>query len=242
MMSSDRVRAPEGASEERQLLAHAFEPKRMRFSRLPDREFDALLATLLRSIVLRELRGFQPLEVFLRERGKEFGPLPDDLELLTSGFAEFEPRMKTQVQGICREVTAYEQVFGRHETDEETTDWKVQNEWGEGSYVKRGWVKDLLVMRPPNYSHAYDNLVEVEYRYTKVPTKNQFTINHVHLRHVHPELFREYFGYHACHIVQYMIWEISSIYSRTQNELASKATYMQQQHEFWERLSSCISE
>ena len=214
--------------------------KRVTLSELYPGELQALLTKELNGLDLKELRGFKELKETLSRRGDEPLKVSDAPAFVCHGSIAEPLTLKSHTIRVCRGILTQRLTYRRHETDVETNDWKTAHEWGLSGYLYRGHESLLLMRRFPNYWEANDLLVEVTYNYIKVPNEKEYIINEVSTRQIPISVFCRHFGKKAPEVACNLLWELSSIYRLTAEEMESKARQIRQASVKRERLADSI--
>jgi hypothetical protein len=235
-MTSD-MSAGTKSSVAREQLDIALGEKRVSLEALSPRELDDLLREHFREIPLSEIRGFQTLSAVLVRRGDY--PL-----VIAEGARLVSPNMSvtftSQMRRFCRGLYEFSGTYRRHESNEETDDPQVAQQWGESAYLAKGVERVILMHRKTSF-RAHEGLTDVVYSYTKVPHKNLHEINHVNVSFVPLYEFSSYFGERAPGLALELIWEMESAIGNTCDALERQLTSMRKKHAVWQRFSNSVS-
>lgn len=252
MASVNKKESPKTEAQER--LEYALGEKSVRFGDLSETEGDERLRSTLADVRLRELRGFTPLKELLTfhpnsstnmERYTvdiETLDLSPDVYLATIlEFAGSPINMDTHMMRVPYHAIKWVPVFKRHESGEETEDYKIAYSWGRSAYHYKGNAEFLTIRRPHNHTRADENLVIVRHWYEKVPLEKRHIITQIQVQPLPFENFRKYFGSSHAHMAVKVISELTSIYRRTVSELENEAGSLRKKTVELEKLSEALS-
>lgn len=243
-MTSDKTKA--APSSARIQLAYACGEHRVDLGELTEDELSKFLFERLCEVELRELRGFMPIRDLLSQDGDDPMRVADTCKLLRASlFADSQLdeafSLDAQATRVCRGVCFQKLTFRQHESKKETTDRAIAQEWGKGGYVYSGVERILILARLPNHSRAYQNLVSLDYRFTKVPHERRFLIHAVAATSLSAESFCSFFGKEAPDIARDLLWELRAVHSRTLDELVHQAEEMRRKVDAWNQLGKRIA-
>lgn len=240
-MTSDTTKAINEPSLAQIQLEFALGDKRVHLKDLTEQELAVFLTQKLLQVELRELRGFTPLTDALERHGDVPISVGGEVEPLFVGFpADMTPTLRTQAIRVCRGVCSQTITYKRMESGEETSDYQVAKTWGMGAYITRGEERILVMLRPSTHARATDNLVVVDYGYTKVLHAYRFEIQTILATQLPPQKFSAFLGKAAPEIARDLMWEIRTIHARTLSDLAGQAEWMRKSLSKWERISDSI--
>ncbi len=221
-------------------LQFATGEKRIALSELHPEELRALLIKELGGLDMKELRGFRELKETLSRRGDEPLQVSDAPAFVCHGSPDEPFTLKSHTIRVCRGVLSQKQTYRRHETDAETDDWETARGWGRSGYLYRGQESLLLMRRLPDYWDTNGLLVEVAYNYIKIPNEKEYVINEISARPIPISAFCKHFGKEAPAVARNLLWELSSIYRLTADEMENKARQIRQATVKRERLADSI--
>lgn len=214
--------------------------KRVALGELHPDELRALLRKELDRLDMKELRGFRELKETLSRRGDEPLKVSDAPFFVCHGSPKEPFTLKSHTILVCRGVLSEKLTYRQHETGAETDDWKTAHEWGRSGYLYRGQESLLLMRRLPDYWEANDLLMFVMYNYIKVPNKKEYVINEISARPIPIPFFCKHFGKKAPEVARDLLWELSSIYRLTAEDMENKARLIRQSSLKRERLADSI--
>jgi len=244
VMTSDTTEKSNRMSAERQKLDLVLSSHRVNLSRFTPGELQDLLQHWLYQVDPRELRGFTELQQTISRRGEppfsiSLSVAPDAEIVLSSEF-NGPLDLKTHTMTAYRGALSSVYTYGRHESDEETTDWQVASSWGEEAYLVLGKETTLLFRRQPNHSRGDENLILVNCHFQKVPHEDNWLVQRIVAEQISIGSFSERFGAAAPKIAVSLIWAIRDIVSRTHKELVSTADTMKRRLDEWEGIAKAI--
>lgn len=232
-------------------LAYALGVRRVPFAELSKKEGDEQLKGALQNIDLRELRGFKPLRELLIFSpgsvvygGARIHTLDVEILRLKEGvtFPEGAPGdLQTHALSLCRRYVQAQAVFKRHESDEETSDWRVANEWGRYGYHARGSALSLMLRRPRNHTPAEENLLLVGIEYQKIPHEERHAITSLTAVNTSLEDLRVRFGDSFPEVAIEMLQRLKHAYWETVQELEHQLKRAKGVEAKFERLTESLT-
>jgi hypothetical protein len=248
-MTSDKA----GSSRTRNQLDYALGKKRISLRGLKPKEFDDFLEAELSKINLRELQGFEPLEELISRRpgsviyGSHVRQDPSEtvsvapatkFEVASSVPPPFN--LKTHVVWVSQGVLSQLVTWRRFESQEETTDWKVADNWKGGRYIQK-MEEEILVLRcPADHSGADENIFIVWYVAEKVPHEDEMVVKVVRVKLVPISKFRKQFGKKYPSVAIELISRIAMLSSITLDALKNNVTVFQRSVVDIQRLSDAL--
>lgn len=240
------------ATPAQQMLDYALGKKRVSFGELSQAEGDEILRRELYEMDLRELRGFKPLRNLFTYSPGSFvigscrtHTLAVQTLFLseTVSFCSDDPSvdLDTQMTRINRDYIHRQNIFKRHETQEETMDPKVARSWGESAYHWQGSAEVLTLRRPRNHTRGDANLFRVALSYEKVPLKDEHAITHLTATKLPFENLRPFLRDQYPRVAVEIIQDIRDAYKSTAGELENQMRMMERRAAELEKLTNALT-
>lgn len=229
-MTSATAGSTPGQSRAAQDLDLVLLNKRVPLSELTSRELDEFLTGQLCSVDIKRLHGFHSISDVFYELHKDLTLyMSADMDVATVGFDDIPIlNPKSQVILVCGgHFTRSMAVYRRHEFDGETIDPEVFRGWGKSGYMYSAIDTALFILRSERPT-AENMLIEVQYSYTKIPCESKYMINTLRAKVISASKFSGHYKEQASRLARQLIWDISTIYRKTADEMQQKATGMRE--------------
>jgi hypothetical protein len=218
--------------------------KRVLLSNLKPDELQTLMYNELKDLDL-DLEHFSVFEELQSILSKGAGGDPrvrvkNGLMIAFSESPKETFNLRSHVVNVGRDVLFQNLTWRQYETGAETTDRSVYNEWGNNGYLWQGKESILIMRKFSGRWNVDDLLMCLDYRYVKIPNKNEYVIDEIYATPVPVSDFCNFFGKNSSEIACNILWELSSIYRQTADHMEMRAKKIRERAFAKERFASSI--
>jgi len=222
--------------------------ERSNLSKMHPSELEGLLEEQLyqiRNYDISHFCGFTELHETLSQKnndGKGSVVVSEKAIVNCKGFDEKYPfDLKSHTVKVWQGFVWQKRTWRRNESGEESSDFKVSNNWDNGGYLYKCNERIILIRRVLGSAYKEPLVVEVTYEYLKVPNKKEYVVNSIDAELIPVDGFCKHFGKKSGKLADSIFNQLRTLYGQTANDLKSKSNQMQARADQLSRFTEVVT-